>query len=190
MSTQENIIQSARALIMQSGYNGFSYADIADRVAIRKASVHHYFPAKADLALAVVKQSRAGIQSHAAALDTGEFDPVEQLRAYVGYWERCIEENSAPFCVAGMLAAEMTTLPAFLQDEVRLHFQDLQGWVERVLTRGASTGQIHLKKAASLEANTFIALVYGAMLVARASNDPKIFAAITSGGLAKLINSP
>jgi TetR/AcrR family transcriptional repressor of nem operon len=39
--TSDDILACARSLIVAGGYNGFSYADIADVVGIRKASIHH-----------------------------------------------------------------------------------------------------------------------------------------------------
>jgi len=103
MTTQQKLIDSARYLIQTRGYNGFSYADVAEQVQVRKASIHHHFPAKADLALAVVEESRAGILAQAQLLAAGDFDPVQMLKFYVGYWEKCITDATAPFCVAGML---------------------------------------------------------------------------------------
>jgi TetR/AcrR family transcriptional repressor of nem operon len=38
---------------------------------------------------------------------------ILKLRVYVGHCERCISNGIAPFCVAGMLVAE---LPAFPED--------------------------------------------------------------------------
>ncbi|REM97679.1 TetR/AcrR family transcriptional regulator, partial [Mycobacterium tuberculosis] len=43
------IVGHARSLLESGGYNGFSYADIAARVNISKASIHHHFPSKAEL---------------------------------------------------------------------------------------------------------------------------------------------
>lgn len=57
-NTSEDILTCARALIVAGGYNGFSYADIADVVGIRKASIHHHFPNKVDLVKAIVVQHR------------------------------------------------------------------------------------------------------------------------------------
>ena len=42
-STADDILACARSLIVAGGYNGFSYADIADVVGIRKPSIHHHF---------------------------------------------------------------------------------------------------------------------------------------------------
>lgn len=190
MSTHQKLVDSARLLIQTRGYNGFSYADVAEQVQVRKASIHHHFPTKADLARAVVDESRALIVEQTRILAGGTFDPTEQLRAYTGYWEKCIADASAPFCVAGMLATELPTLPADLADHVREHFRALSNWLETVLTKGAQLGLFELQGTARLEAESFMSMVYGAMLTARAFSDPKVFAEIVESGLNKLLRRP
>ncbi|WP_232309390.1 TetR/AcrR family transcriptional regulator [Luteibacter yeojuensis] len=186
MSTQQKLIDSARRLIQTRGYNGFSYADVAEQVQVRKASIHHHFPAKADLARAVVEESRAFFVEQARTLAGTAFDPEGQLHMYTGYWEKCIADNSAPFCVAGMLASELPTLPDELADSVRAHFRDLSNWLELVLTRGAQTGAFALQGSARQEAEAFMATVYGAMLAARAFGEPRVFPDIVAGALKRL----
>lgn len=187
MTTQQKLIDSARYLIQTHGYNGFSYADVAEQVQIRKASIHHHFPAKSDLARAVVEESRAFIVAQTRTLEGGAFDPEGQLRIYTGYWEKCIADASAPFCVAGMLATELPTLPADLAEHVRAHFRDLSNWLETVLTKGAQLGVFELQGSARLEAESFMSTVYGAMLTARAYGEPKVFAEIVDHGLKRLL---
>lgn len=189
MTTQQRLIESARHLIQMRGYNGFSYADVAEEVQVRKASIHHHFPSKSDLACAVVEQSRALIVEQTQMIAAGDFDPRAQLRLYTGYWEKCIADASAPFCVAGMLACELPTLPNDLAGLVRAHFLDLSNWLEIVLTRGAQMGYYELRGSARQEAESFMALVYGAMLAARAYGDPKVFADVVANGLKKLAPS-
>ena len=186
MTTQQKLIDSARHLIQTRGYNGFSYADVAEEVQVRKASIHHHFPAKSDLARAVVEQSHAVIVEQTKSLAAGAFDPSEQLLMYTGYWEKCIADASAPFCVAGMLASELPTLPNDLASDVSEHFRDLSNWLEIVLTKGAQTGHFVLEGSARQEAEAFMAMVYGAMLAARAYGDPKVFSGIVATGLSRL----
>jgi TetR/AcrR family transcriptional repressor of nem operon len=190
MNTQQKLIDSARFLIQTRGYNGFSYADVAEQVQIRKASIHHHFPTKADLARAVVDESRDLIVAQTRTLAGGVFDPAEQLRMYTGYWEKCIADASAPFCIAGMLATELPTLPDDLADHVREHFRQLSNWLETVLTKGAQIGVFELHGTARLEAESFMSMVYGAMLSARAFSDPKVFTEVVENGLRKLLRRP
>jgi TetR/AcrR family transcriptional repressor of nem operon len=187
MNTREKLVDSARYLIQTRGYNGFSYADIAEQVEVRKASIHHHFPTKADLARAVIEQSRAGITEQIELLEGSAFDPVRQLQFYTGYWEKCIADASAPFCVAGMLASELPSLPKDLAECVRAHFRDLSRWLETVFTKGAQVGVFHLRGAASAEAEAFMSTVYGAMLTARAYGEPEKFAHIVQSALRRLL---
>jgi TetR/AcrR family transcriptional repressor of nem operon len=186
-NTVEQIVDTARRLIMTRGYNGFSYADVAEAVGIRKASIHHHFAAKSDLAIAVVEQSRAIIHAQVAQLAEAEPDAAAQLRAYARYWERCILDNSAPFCVAAMLAAELPSLPDDLAASVRAHFADLTGWLARILALGVRQGSVSLVGAPAEEADAFMSAIYGAMLSARAFDDPGRFAAITETLLSRVV---
>jgi len=189
MSTQQKLIDSARYLIQTRGYNGFSYADVAEEVQLRKASIHHYFPAKSDLARAVVEQSRGLIEEQARLLTSKDFDPHEQLLFYTGYWERCIADATAPFCVAGMLAAEMPTLPADLAQAVREHFHALSYWLETVLTKGSQAGVFQLRYSVRREAEAFMSAVYGAMLIARAYASARTFPEIIELAFKQLIGA-
>lgn len=189
MTTRERLIDSARYLIQTRGYNGFSYADVAEQVAVRKASIHHHFPSKADLAAAVVEQSRAVIVEQIRLLRAGGFDPVGQLAFYTGYWEKCIADASAPFCVAGMLASELPSLPDELASCVRAHFRDLSTWMETVFTKGAELGVLHLRGSPAAEAQSFMSTVYGAMLTARAYGEPEKFSQIVQDALRTLITT-
>jgi TetR/AcrR family transcriptional repressor of nem operon len=186
-STAERIVGEARKLIMTRGYNGFSYADIADAVGIRKASIHHHFPAKSDLAKAVIEQTRAVIHAQTEMLATAIPDAADQLRGYAGYWERCIADNSAPFCVAGMLAAELPSLPEDLVVSVRAYFADLTGWLTGLLKMGVEQGSVSLARSPEEEADAFMAAVYGAMLSARAFGDPGRFGSVVETLLSRVV---
>jgi TetR/AcrR family transcriptional repressor of nem operon len=163
---------------------------VAEEVQLRKASIHHYFPAKSDLALAVVNQSREGIEEQVRLLMSSDFDPHEQLRFYTGYWERCIADATAPFCVAGMLAAEMPTLPADLAQGVRAHFDALSNWLETVLTKGSQLGVLRLRHSVRREVEAFMSSVYGAMLIARAYGNARMFPEIVELSLKQLLSAP
>ena len=151
-STAGRIVEAGRQLIMRRGYSGFSYADVADAIDIRKASIHHHFPTKADLAVAVVKQSRETFDADMASLQASGADALTQLRAYLGHWERCIADDSPPFCVAGMLGAEMPALPEEVAQEVRAHFDHLATWLEHVLEAGVRGKRLKLGASVETEA--------------------------------------
>lgn len=185
-NTSDDILTCARALIVAGGYNGFSYADIAAVVGIRKASIHHHFPNKLDLVKAIVVQHRQATADGIAHLETLVPDPLAQLHAYVQYWEKCIADLSAPFCVCALLAGELPILPADVATEVRAYFRFLAGWMASVLTRGVHAGTIRLTQSAEVEAEVLMATVHGAMLSARAYGDAAVFGTITAAQLHRI----
>lgn len=189
-TTAEQILHSARGLLVAGGYNGFSYDDIAVEVGIRKASIHHHFPTKVVLVRKVVELYRSESMAGLAELERQISDPVAQLRAYIGYWEACIRDATAPFCVCALLAVEIPVLPDEIAREVRGHFRALSAWLTSVLDRGRSLKQIQLVGPTKIEAESFLATVHGAMLSARAYGDAKAFAAITRPLLERLVPAP
>jgi TetR/AcrR family transcriptional repressor of nem operon len=176
--TADDILGSAKVLIAAGGYNGFSYADIADVIGIKKASIHHHFPSKVDLVRSLVAQYRLAATEGLAQLEQGVSDPAQQLRVYIQYWETCIGDASAPFCVCALLASELPLLPEEVALEVRAHFRSLSAWMAAVFERGQQQGRLRLARAPQLEAEIFMAAVHGAMLSARAYGDPAMFGLI------------
>ena len=186
-TTADDILHCARSLIIAGGYNGFSYADIAKVVGIRNASIHHHFPSKSDLVRTLVARYREEAQAGIAALERNVPDPAEQLRAYTGYWEACITDATAPFCVCALLASQIPVLPEEVTTEVRAHFRALSAWLTSVLERGAKQGRFQLGGTAKAEAEVLLATVHGAMLSARAYGDAKMFGAVVHPVLERLI---
>lgn len=178
-STADDILACARTLIIAGGYNGFSYADIADVVGIRKPSIHHHFASKVDLVRTLVSRYREEATAGLAAIERNVADPAEQLRSYIAYWEACIKDATAPFCVCALLASELPILPEEVALEVRAHFRALASWLTSVMDRGKRQGRLQLASTTRIEAEGFMATVHGAMLSARAYGDPKMFGTIT-----------
>lgn len=195
--TAQRILDCTEALIVERGYNAFSYADIAEVVQVSKASIHFHYATKAVLAEKLVlryrEAARAGLGQVSAAIP----DAAGRLRAYSGYWEQCIPSRSAPFCVCAMLAAEMPTLPQPVAAQVRAHFRELSGWLAATLEEGARQGVLRFEHPAAQEAETFMALVHGAMLAARVyghaedgDGGAQVFGALTGAAIARLQSPP
>jgi TetR/AcrR family transcriptional regulator, transcriptional repressor for nem operon len=185
--TANRIIAAGRQLIMRRGYNGFSYADVAEAIDIRKASIHHHFPAKTDLVMAVLDEWQEALDADVASLEASGADAIAQLRAYIGHWERCIADDTAPFCVAGMLGVELPSLPEEVAQGVRTFFARLTSWLEQVLESGVKNDLVKLDASVQTEAATLVSLVYGAMLAARAYGSVALFKDVAEGAVERLV---
>ncbi|WP_182344998.1 MULTISPECIES: TetR/AcrR family transcriptional regulator [Comamonas] len=181
------LAEHARQLLAAGGYNGFSYADLSEKVGIGKASIHHHFPSKADLVLTVVQRHRQqSVEGLAAMQQHLGDDPQAQLNAYVDYWARCIRDGSSTMCICAMLAAEAPMIPAEIAAEVRGYFQDLTQWLAAVISQGQAKAQFKPEANAPVEALALMSTVHGAMLTARALGDPDAFQTIVRVAIHRL----
>lgn len=189
-NTADDILACARTLIVAGGYNGFSYADIAEVVGIRKPSIHHHFPTKADLVRTLVARYREQAHAGIGELERQNPAPLDQLRAYTGYWQACISDASVPFCVCALLASELPVLPEAVAFEVKAYFRALSAWLASVLEQGQQAGRLQLASTPRIEAEAFMATVHGAMLSARTYGDPDVFGAVTDALIERLCTQP
>jgi TetR/AcrR family transcriptional regulator, transcriptional repressor for nem operon len=185
--TYIRILDSAQALLASYGYNAFSYADISTEVGIGKATIHHHFPTKADLAVAVLARYREMNRQAVGNVLSAEPRAMARLGTYVGYWEHCIRNNDRPFCIGALLAAELPSLPDQVVKEVQGHFADFTNWLTQVIDEGLKNGELRSGNSAENEAHTLLASVHGAMLAARvAGGDAALYSSIANAALQRL----
>jgi TetR/AcrR family transcriptional repressor of nem operon len=187
--TADRIMDVAHKLLAERGFSAFSYADIAEAIQIRKASIHYHFPSKTDLVVAVLVRHRQRMEEAHAGLDASVAVPADRLKKYIDYWESCIRSMAEPFCIAALLGAELTSLPDEVQAEVGKHFTHLRQWIAKTLKAGVKQELIQLQGTADVEAEVLMAAVHGGMISARVSKSSLIFKQITSNALQRLLTS-
>lgn len=174
----EEIIKRSNELLARGGYDSFSYADIAELVQVRKASIHHHFPTKADLVKVTVARHCEAIRQGLRSMDESIPDPLVRLETYCRWWASCIQASAPPICICALLAAELPSIPAEVADLVQEHFRELSAWLTAVIEEGRSTGRIGVTVEPASEGLAFMASIHGAMLAARALGDPGVFSQI------------
>lgn len=170
--TAQQILDVAQELVRCRGYSAFSYADVAKRVGIRKASIHYHFPSKETLGKALVVRYRARFQQKLTAIAQSETDPYQQLQQFVGLYRSGLSD--CQLCLCSMLAAEIEVLPDAVRDEVRGFLLETQAWLIGILTTGDATGCLHLRIAPETEAVLLLATLQGAQLIARTAADSEV----------------
>lgn len=171
VSTRDEILDLAESLIQTRGYSAFSYQDIADKLGIRKASIHYHFPSKHDLGIAVIDRY---VQRFTAALEAISADSQQSSMAMLDqYFSPYLELAKTPdkVCLCGALAGEMPALPGGLRVRVNRFFKEHQTWLAKILRRGMERGEF----ATLIEPAKIARLVFGAMqgslLVKRTTGD-------------------
>jgi TetR/AcrR family transcriptional repressor of nem operon len=168
--TATRILDVAQELAQTRGYNAFSYADIAEQVGIRTASIHYYFPSKSDLGRALIGRYQRTLEQALAQIDRTTKDPRQKLRRYSAlFLEMMLHQER--MCLAGILAADILTLSSEMRDEVQAFFRVNERWLAGVLEEGRNAGLLQFAGAPEVEARLVLAGLEGFMLVARSFGD-------------------
>src|SRR5579863_3759048 len=80
--TQAAILEASIALLIESGYAGFSASRVAARAGVSRGAQEHYFPKKVDLMAAATQQAMDEAVAHARLLAERarhSADPVAQF---------------------------------------------------------------------------------------------------------------
>jgi TetR/AcrR family transcriptional regulator, transcriptional repressor for nem operon len=167
------ILDIAEELAQTRGYNGFSYADIAAKLGVTKASLHYHFASKAELGRALIARYHHAFGAALDSIDRQRATPAQKLQLYVELYDAVMRRDR--MCLCGMLAAEYTTLPTPMQEALKEFFDLNERWLTLVLAEGRKTGSLTFAESAKERARVLLGALEGAMLVARSYGDTERF---------------
>jgi len=133
--TKEEILDLAEGLLLDLGFNGFSYANISSALKIKNAAIHYYFPSKADLGLAIIQRARERFASWSQDERISGKAAREKLEAFFRSYLRFLEAGQQ-VCLGGALETDFKTLPAVMQAQTQKFAADILAWMEGVLEEG------------------------------------------------------
>jgi len=177
-STREQLLQAAERLVRSRGYSAISYADLAEAVGIRKASIHHHFPGKADLGVALTDEYVERFETLLATIAREEHGALGRIQRYGAVYEASLREGM--LCLCGMLATEIQVLPDEVRSGIRRFFTQQIAWLTRVLDEGVARGELRLNGRTGPAAERIFAALQGATLVAWGMGDPSVVARATA----------
>lgn len=184
----QRILDIAQQLAQTRGFNGFSYADIAAKMAVTKASLHYHFPSKAALGRALIVRYRSAFEQALEAIDQRAGGALEKLRRYTELYDAVMRNNR--MCLCGMLAAEYVTLPTPMQDELRRFFKANERWLTAVLEDGRRNSMLTFRGPSPERARVLLGALEGTMLVARSCRDDRQFRSAAKRLIADLAADP
>jgi TetR/AcrR family transcriptional regulator, transcriptional repressor for nem operon len=172
LGTRSALIEQAMSLVRRRGYAAFSYADLADAIGIRKPSIHHHFPNKEDLGVAIVEAYAKFFMERLDEIAATEKSVEKKLLGYAALYRTSLTEKQG--CLCGVLAAEISILPPRVQAEVRRFFSAHLAWLERVLDEARAQGRLRSNSPARA-AQTVMSTLQGALLMALTLSNPRSF---------------
>ncbi|WP_219834213.1 TetR/AcrR family transcriptional regulator [Paenibacillus sp. R14(2021)] len=183
-NTAELILDTAQAIVQDVGFNGFSYAHIAEKVGIRTASIHYHFPNKEDLGEALIIRYRRQFEAMAEQFDAETENNLERLRKFILLYRGPVQDYCT--CLGVMLSTDLSTLSGKAGEGVAELFKANLDWLERVLDEGRREGQLQFRGTADVQAHLFLAALQGGQLLAKSFRDASRYDRIAEGLLSAL----
>jgi TetR/AcrR family transcriptional regulator, transcriptional repressor for nem operon len=157
--TAERLMDLAEDHIRNAGYGGFSFRDLAAEIGIKSASVHHHFPTKATMAVAVVR--RYGDRFLASVAQRPNETADDAIHAYRAAFREGLQRDGR-MCLCGVLGAEAGVLSADVAEEILSFFRRCIGDLsQRIGGRDAEARAFQIM--ATLEGAMMLARVYRAI---------------------------
>lgn len=150
----------------KSGFRSFSYRDLAKEIGIKTSSIHYYFPAKDDLAMAVVKTYRNLLNKQRDEILSKASDPKVRLQIYMDtFIESFNREKNISFCA--MLSADLENVSNSVKEEINMLFEDNINWITRVFEEALRRKVYNLEKSPRELAEVIYANLEGATVTSR-----------------------
>jgi AcrR family transcriptional regulator len=171
MDTRSRIIEAARDLFWEKGYNSTSVADILSRSQLNSGSLYHFFPSKQDVLIGVLVSYRDGIEEMLfKPAWTGIDDPLEKIFALLArYRWRLVESDCMTGCPIGNLALELHEPDPVVRDLLAANFANWTAAVQRCLGEAGERLPAGLDRKALAE--FIMTTMEGAIMQARTYRD-------------------
>lgn len=176
--TRTALLDFAEHSARSRGFDGFSYADMAAAIGIRKASIHYHFPTKANLAEALIERYQSGLQQRLAEMDAVHATAGARLEALIALYRAALRDGQTVcLCIAFSVCRE--SLSETVIAGVGAIRAMVTRWITATFELGQRDGSISAIDDPAREAHATLAMLEGAHLAARAQQAPAVFDAAT-----------
>jgi len=182
--TKEKLLQVGFDLMWDSSYGSVSVDDICKRAGINKGSFYHFFPSKADLAIAAYEEHWREKRPAMDRIFSPSVPPVERLQNFCRYVYQVQKEKAEKYGhVCGCPYASVGSEIATLDEKIRAKFEQLMNsgrkYVESALADAIREGSVTIKDpvATAQRLNT---MLVGMLVEARVQNDLKVLDGLES----------
>ena len=176
--TRQRIIQAARLVFSERGYDGATFQAIAARADLTRPAINHYFSSKRALYREVLNDTNEFVIGAGIKQAQRETTLAAQLTAFISEATRANSKNPAgsAFLVSGVLESQRhPDLTETDNDSVRISREFLLRIIDEAIERGEIVADVD----ASVLAEALLVLVCGVGVYAGYVESPEVFLALT-----------
>lgn len=170
--TKTKIIRVATDLILERGFNAFSYADISKALNIKNAAVHYHFPSKDDLGIAIMRAQQEGLKELIKGLRSRQASELEQINVLFDIYIGLFGEKK--ICALGSMGSDVQTLSPDVQIEVKKDYDQVIDWLVEILDKGREKGLFKFAGESIIKAAIIMNNLISGVIVARFNKFEKV----------------
>ncbi|MFC0344354.1 TetR/AcrR family transcriptional regulator [Epilithonimonas hispanica] len=163
METKQLIVGTANNLLIERGFNAFSYKNISEQIGIKTSSIHYHFPSKTDLGIALIKSHHEILKK--TIEKNNEKTPLEKLKKLFLYYERLAIAHKV--CIIGAFTSDINTLEESVRGEILTFANSVVDWANSILEEGQRQNVFKQLFNTQLKAKLLIANLMSLVQLAR-----------------------
>jgi TetR/AcrR family transcriptional repressor of nem operon len=175
-NTKEKIVELGRDFIQHVGYHSFNYKQIATQLDIKNAAIHHYYPAKEDLGVAVIEKDRADFEQMVKVLENAT--PTEKTEAILHAYNQYFKEGKR-LCILSTCGSAYQDIPEKMQQVSKNYLDELIAWLTETFKKGLQTGEFKFSGSADDMTSRWVATLPGILIAGRMQGEAYFDNAIT-----------
>lgn len=166
MNTKQQIVNLSAGLLREHGFNGFSYLDLSRALGISKASVHHHYPKKNDLGIALCEWTHDWLIQGLEHFDAYGSSSWNKLERYLqAAMKHSLTDHK--MCPISALYSDLNKLSEPMKTALKA-LDDIElDWVTTVMRQGEQNGEFIKQADSHAMAALFIFSCKGALYYAR-----------------------
>jgi TetR/AcrR family transcriptional repressor of nem operon len=164
LHTRDKIVELGRGYIQQIGYHAFNYKQVATTLNIKNAAVHHYYPSKEDLGLAVIEKDKHDFNYMTKYVENAS--PMEKLEALLNNYNQYFHDKNK-LCIIGTFGSAYHDIPPKIQMAIAQYLDTVITWLTETIQSGLDSGQFNFKGTAEEMANAWTATLPGILQIGR-----------------------
>jgi TetR/AcrR family transcriptional repressor of nem operon len=166
LNRKAQIVSLSSDLLRTKGFDGFSYLDLSRQLGITKASIHHHFPKKEDLGIALCEWAAEWLQQGLTYFDDNSSTHWEKLARYLKAAEKhTLKEHK--MCPISAFHSDLANLPEAIIASLK-KLDDLElNWITRVVEQGVDSGEFKFTDDCRSTASLFLFTCKGALHYSR-----------------------
>lgn len=169
MSKRDALLEAAKELLWERGYEATSPRQILKRSGAGQGSLYHHFEGKKDLAITALEQVEETMISAFERLFDERLPVTERIANALGK-----RRNALQGCPLGRMAGDPAIADeSELREPAERYFRHVEQAISEALREAADSGEIRLREPAATIAAALVASVQGGYVLSRLHDDPR-----------------